>query len=314
MRSGLEARGCEPPAVGNLASGPIRSEGGTLVAHSTDPSDSPGDSLNPGASARHRDRPGASLETTGVVLALAVAVLVAVSGVYVAGRNAPSGGSCASLPETSGATPFAGWLEVNASEWQESGRPVVLFYGAAGSAETAVMSWGVWGALSNFGTVRGVQFGYVGPSAPYPGLPEVIFSNATLASTTLAGIFSETPFNESSALPVPTNCAEQSYVSTYGDGTDPMVVLGGHYVDARGSELDLSQFDAYALSPGVTSTTIGAQITAQSGGAWDLFDSYILLTMALIVEEVGVPVSTLASEYGWSSAVTADVTSLLSQL
>ena len=272
--------------------------------------------LRPGDAPRFSaaDRPAL---VVGVAAGLGIAGLVGLVGTSVLG--------CPSLPP---ATEIAGvgnstWETGPLPSWQENGRPVVFFYGATWCPYCSASSWVIWKALDGFGSVVGVIPSYsYGPPEQSTYTPELVLASASLVGENghpPAVAFQATEYNGSRdqvVLP-PANCEQKAYLAAYDSCSHcgiPFLVVGGRYVHI-GTLADPRELAPWNRTNDPTGATfVESSVASENGTPWTVVQAPVWWMMAVIAEEVGAPVATLASEYGWSTAtqdaVAADVSSL----
>ena len=254
---------------------------------------------------------------SGVVLGLVFSALIAVGGVAFFG--------CPFLPVTT-TSQSAGWTSVGVSSWQQNGEPVVYFYGATWCPYCSASSWAIWAALSNYepghksnpsstSLVPGAQTGSSSPSDVYPNTPEMVLAYIQTTSPTVAFQVSEDTSGVDGQFPATSGCVQQAYVTAYSGNSIPFVAVNGQYVHGGSSLINPSD-----LSPGgqpMSPSTVALQVASENtltGSAWLVVQGQAWWMMAYIAKASGEPVSTLASQYGWStataSAVSADVAAI----
>ncbi len=254
---------------------------------------------------------------SGVVLGLVFSALIAVGGVVFFG--------CPFLPVTT-TSQSDGWTSVGVAPWQQGGEPVVYFYGATWCPYCSASSWAVWAALSNYEPghksnpssttlVPGAQLGSSSPNDVYPNTPEMVLAYVQTTSPTAAFQVSEDTSGVDGQFPGTAGCVQQAYVTAYSGNSIPFVVVNGQYVHGGSSLINPSD-----LRPGgqpMAPSTVAAQVAGEdtaAGSAWLVVQGQTWWTMAFIAKASGEPVTTLASQYGWStataSAVSADVAAI----
>jgi len=234
----------------------------------------------------------------GVVAGLVFSGVVALTGALFFG--------CPVLPPSSSqvAQPGGlGWTRVPASPWQDSGRPVVFFYGASWCPYCSASSWVVWKSLSEFGSVTGNYPSFSSSSDVYAGTPEMVLASASSNSNTVAFQVSEDTSGVDGTFPGTANCVQQAFVSAYSGGSIPFVVVNGQYLHA-GSTLinpqDLQQWSE-SNTGGTGATTVESSVRAGTGAPWDVVSAQVYFMMACMAKSTGQSVSTLASQYGWNT-------------
>jgi hypothetical protein len=245
----------------------------------------------------------------GIVLGLIISGLIAVVAVAFVG--------CPYLPSTSAGTPQPGgqgWVQYPASAWQDSGRPILYFYGATWCPYCSASSWAVWKALSEYGSVSGASFSYSSSTDVYASTPEVILANIGLSSSTLSFQVSEDTSGVEGNFPGTTNCVQQAYVTSYGGGSIPFAVVNGQYVHAQATIINPADLSTWAGGSSGGYTAVANSVSSESGQPWSVVQTQAWWIMAFIAKASGEPVSQLASQYHWSSATTSAVSSDVSQL
>jgi len=246
----------------------------------------------------------------GVVVGLVFSGLVALGGALFFG--------CPILPpQSSGVTQPGGlgWSYYSASAWQDSGRPVVYFYGASWCPYCSASSWAIWKALTEFGTVSGNSPSYSSSSDVYPGTPEMVLAGASISSNTVSFQVSEDTSGVDGTFPGTSNCVQQAYVSAYSSGSIPFVVVNGQYVHGGSTLIDPANLQNWSEGSNPNGATVVEEsVHAESGEPWNVVSSQVYFIMACMTKASGQSVSSLASEYHWSAAVQAGVTNDLNGL
>jgi hypothetical protein len=257
-----------------------------------------------------------ALRTTvisGVVLGLVVSASAGVTGYVAFG--------CPYLPPPSSlaSTPGPGWAKASVSPWQDGGKPVLYFYGASWCPFCSAGSWTMYKALSEFGTVTGAN-GALGFSsltdAAGPGTPEIILANVGYSSSTIAFVVTEDTSGVEGTFPGTSNCFQQAYVSSYGGSSIPFVVINGQYIHAGSEIIAPSSLASYSYSAtgGNGAATVLGQVQAENGSAWSVLEQQSWWMMAFLVKATGESVSTLATQYTWSTATRTAVNLDVDQL
>ena len=240
----------------------------------------------------------------GVLAGLLFAGMVGLVGALVFG--------CPLLPPSSALSSHAaGWTSGGISAWQENGKPVVYFYGATWCPYCSASSWAVWKALTEFGpagSVSGAYTDYSSASDVYPQTPEMVLADIQLSNSAVAFQVSEDTSGSDGTFPSTSGCYQQAYVSAYSGGSIPFVVVNGQYVHGGSTLVGPSQLSAWA---GSGAGTVQTSVAQESGTPWSSIQTQAWWTMAYMAKATGIPVSTLASTYHWSTAtqnaVAADV-------
>lgn len=237
---------------------------------------------------------------SGVVLGLVVAASAGVTGYVAFG--------CPYLPPASALTntPGPGWQKASVSPWQDGGKPVLYFYGASWCPFCSAGSWAIYKALAGFGTVTGANaaLGFSSLTDTAPGTPEIVIANLGYSSSTISLVVTEDTSGVQDTFPGTNNCFEQAYVSSYSGGAIPFVVINGQYIHATSPIIQPSDLSAYSYSAtgGNGAATVLGQVQTENGSAWSVVEQQAWWMMAFLVKGTGESVSTLATQYSWSSA------------
>jgi hypothetical protein len=249
---------------------------------------------------------------TGVVLGLVVSGIIALGGALVFG--------CPVLPPAASATtqPAPGWTSVSVSPWQESGHPVVYFYGATWCPYCSASSWAIWKALTEFGSVSGAYTSYsYGPPEGITYIPEMVLANAQLSSSQISFQVSEYVAGSDGVFPGTSSCYQQAYVTSYGDNSIPFVVINGEYIHGGTSLISPVSLQDWANGANggaaAVQTAVSGENTA-AGSPWLQVETQAWWLMAFMVESCKVSVGQLAMEYHWSSATQQQVMADLQQI
>jgi thiol-disulfide isomerase/thioredoxin len=243
---------------------------------------------------------------TGAVLGLIVAGSAGVVG-YIA-FGCPYLPPASTLASTSG----PGWTKANVGAWQESGKPVLYFYGATWCPYCSAGSWALYKALSGFGTVSGTNaaLGFSSLADVYPGTPEVVLANLQYSSSSVALVVTEDTSGVDGTFPGTSGCFEQAYVSSYSGNAIPFVVINGQYIHASTPIINPATLQAYTYSTtgGSGAATVLGQVQAENGTAWNAIEQQAWWIMAFLAKSTGESVPALAAQYAWSSATRTAVT------
>ena len=255
----------------------------------------------------------------GVVLGLVLSALIGLTGSLAFG--------CPLLPPTSslGSVPNSGWSlgsgssriavdpwqTVPTASWQSGGKPVFYSYGTTWCPFCSASSWAEWKALKAFGQVGGESFGYSSSSDVYPSTPEVILAGLTIDpmgghAPAVAWQVSEDTSGNRANFPPTASCTEQAYVQAYGSGI-PFVVLNGQTMHI-GTLVLPQNLSAWAGGANGGTTNVSNSVLSESGAAWNSISFSAWWLMAFLAKASGVPVTTLASDYGWTIADRTHVT------
>jgi hypothetical protein len=244
----------------------------------------------------------------GAVLGLVISGMIALGGVLFFG--------CPYLPSAASGTgqPAPGWVSYSVSPWHDNGQPVVFYYGASWCPYCSASSWAIWKALTEFGTVTGAYTDYSASGDIYPQTPEMVLANAQLSGSPVAFQVSEDTSGVDGTFPGTSNCFQQAYVSAYSGGSIPFVTVNGVYVHGGSSLIDPNDLKTWAGSGAPTVQSAVANEDTSSGSPWLVVQGQAWWMMAFMAKATGEPVSSLASQYHWSSQTTAQVTSDLAAI
>lgn len=233
---------------------------------------------------------------------------------------------CPLLPPSSSLSPLgnSGWSKVPTGTWQESGQPVVYFYGATWCPYCSASSWALWKALTEFGSVSGTYTYYsYGAPEPYQYTPEMVLSGASMGAKNGNGpaiTFQVSEYNGGSdgTTPSTSSCFQQAYVSAYASGI-PFFVVNGQYMH-DGTLYNPSNLSAWSngANGGAASvqTSVSTESAVQGGNPWQVVQNQAWWIMAFIVLSLGgaSQISTLHSQFGWSTQTTSAVTNYTNQI
>ena len=234
----------------------------------------------------------------GVVAGLLFAGMVGLVGFLVFG--------CPLLPPSSALTSqSAGWSSGGMTPWQDSGRPVLYYYGATWCPFCSASSWAIYKALIEFGNLSGFSFDYSSATDVYPSTPEIAFLPDTqYSSSHISFQFSEDTSGVNPNVPGTSGCFQGAYVSAYGGSAIPFYVINGQYVHGGSTLVNPQPLQSYA---GSGASQVQSQVQAGSGPAWNAISSQAYWVMAFLAKSTGTSVGTLASELHWSSATESAV-------
>ena len=117
------------------------------------------------------------------------------------------------------------------SVWYDNGKPVVFYLGSIACPYCSATSWAFYIALTNFGTLSGIQLGSSNPNDTPSSIPEVEFVTASYASNYLSLDVKEGNDDSSTAVMPSLSLLEQSYVNTYDSHGDiPFFTVGGMFL------------------------------------------------------------------------------------
>jgi len=248
---------------------------------------------------------------TGVVIGFVISGLIALGAVLFFG--------CPYLPSAASATsqPGPGWTSVHVSAWKDNGRVVVYFYGATWCPYCSASSWAVYKALSEFGSVTGVNnaLAYSDPGDIYGSTPEVDLSTISFSSQQVSFQVSEYSGDPSGhPFPGTSNCYQQAYVNAYSQASIPFLAVNGQYIHGGSSLINPVDLQTWQGTGAGTVQAAVANEDTSSGSPWLVIQDQAWWTMAFVAKSTGDSVSALASQYHWSSATTNSVTSDLAQI
>lgn len=252
------------------------------------------------------------------VIGVLVVVVVVLVVLYLTGRLPAISTQSTSTGSSSGGVPPgslppasslssepSGWASGSTiTPWQLNGHPVLFFEGATWSPYSAASSWVIYKALVSFGGLSGVPLNY----SSEDDIPEAVVAGVGVSHGPIAFLVAEDTSGTVGQFPTITNPTEQAYITAYGGSAIPFVVINGQYVHGEASLASPS-----AVSPFTTQQMESAALT-ESGSAWMVIASETYLTLAFIVESLGVTPASLATEYHWSPNLTSGVESALSSL
>jgi thiol-disulfide isomerase/thioredoxin len=260
-------------------------------------------------------KPMRSTLVWGSVLGLVFAGLVGLIGAVVF--------DCPYLPPSTSLSGAAapGWQKVPTSAWQENGKPVLFFFGATWCPFCSASSWALFKALYSFGvTFPSSAFTqYSNTSDSYPGTPEVVLAEAQQGASPIALSIAEDTSGVKDTRVATSGCYQQAYVSAYDPGEGiPFVVFNGQYVHVGTiiSPPDLASWASGANggNTAVKNSVVSEQAAPSGGDPWSSVQTQAWWIMALFAKVVNIPVSTLATEYGWTSTTKAIVADYEGQL
>ena len=224
----------------------------------------------------------------------------------------------ASSLSTSGAS---GWQTGPIAAWQESGVPVVFFYGATWCPYCSASSWAIYKALTGFAAVSGTYTSHSSLSDVYPGTPEMVLAGASLSSKNGHGPgvdfqAAEDTSGVDGTYPATASCYQQAYVSAYASGI-PFVVINGQVVHV-GTLVDPANLAPWNNANGTGGQqTVRNSVVNETGQPWSYVQGQAWWMMAYIARSSGYSssnVGTLANEYGWSKSTQANVTADLASI
>jgi thiol-disulfide isomerase/thioredoxin len=256
-----------------------------------------------------------ALRTTlisGIVLGLVVSASAGIVGYVAFG--------CPYLPPASSLanTPGPGWAKASVSPWQDSGKPVLYFYGASWCPFCSAGSWAIYKALSEFGSVTGANaaLGFSSLTDTDAGTPEIIIADLGYSSSSISLVVTEDTSGVDGNFPGTSDCFEQAYVSAYSGNSIPFVVINGQYIHGGTPIIQPPTLSAYtyAASQGNGAATVLGQVQTENGSGWSAVNQQAWWMMAFLVKGTGESVATLSHQYSWSSATTTAVNLDVDQL
>jgi Domain of unknown function (DUF929) len=210
------------------------------------------------------------------------AVMGAIAGLVIAGGFglAAVAAGCPSLTPNTSAEP-SNWQKAANPAWTSGGNPVFFFYGSVACPYCSASSWSMFLALSRFGQLSGYSYGYSSPTDQAgPNTPEVILAGTALQSQHITLDVAEATDPTTITLPGVSSCVEQAYVSSYGSGGIPFIVIGGTFIHS-GTLVQPSTLH------GMTYQQVQGQISNQSGVAWDAVSGPAYVLEAFMVKADG---------------------------
>jgi succinate dehydrogenase hydrophobic anchor subunit len=166
--------------------------------------------------------------------------------------------------------------------WQQNGASVFFFMGSAACPYCSASSWAMAMALEAFGSLSGTYFDRSNPGDIYPQTPEIVLANAILQSKYVSLQVAEATDDNAIPPSIPTTgCYESSYVSSYDSvGNIPFVVIGGQYFHV-GTMVNPASLQ------GLTAQNVSAQMSSESGPAWNAISPTGYLLEAFLVKTDG---------------------------
>jgi hypothetical protein len=216
-----------------------------------------------------------------------------------------------------------GWTHGGNAAWQDSGKPIVYFYGATWCPYCSAGSWTIYKALSQFGTVTGTSTSFSSLSDVYAGTPEIILGAAQLSSSNVSFQVNEDMSGVEGTFPGTSNCYQAAYVSAYSGSAIPFLVVNGQWIHAGTPIIDPQGLSSYAYSAttpsGTGATTVLGQVQAESGTAWTAVSTQAYWIMAYIAASLGATgtnnvVPYLAAHYSWTGPTTTAVKNDVAQI
>jgi len=166
--------------------------------------------------------------------------------------------------------------------------------------------------------VTGTYTGFSALHDVYPQTPEIVLASASIGAKSghapgVDLVVAEDTSGVDGTYPTTASCYEQAYVTAYASGI-PFVVINGQTIHV-GALVDPGLLTTWNGANGSGGpSTVQSDVVGETGTPWSVVQGQAWWIMAFIAKDLGTPVSTLASEYGWSTAtqnaVAADVSSL----
>lgn len=257
------------------------------------------------------------------VVAVAVAVLVILSltghlsplsSPFASPGSSPGGSaggkSPASLPPASSLSREpSGWASgSNITPWQLNGHPVLFFEGATWCPYCAASSWVIYKVLLSFGGLSGVPLSY----STEDSIPEVVLAGINVSHGPVSFLVAEDTSGTIGQFPPITNSTELAYVTAYAGSSIPFVAVNGEYVHGAGvgsgSLINPTDIQSFTTQQMENATLL------ENGTAWRVISSQTFLVLAFVVVSLGTTVTSLATEYDWSSNLTSGVQSAVASL
>jgi uncharacterized protein DUF929 len=183
----------------------------------------------------------------------------------------------------------SGWQKAGGQSWSSGGVPEFFFYASVACPFCSATSWPVWKALSAFGNMSNVTFGYSTPTDIHPNTPEVILAGARYVSTYVELNVHEDTDPTTIRAPSLDSCTELAYVNSYDGGQVPFLVVGGIFLHA-GTLVDPS------VLSGLTTAQVSSQVTNGSGPAWSALAPATYMLEAILEKTGGNAPAAVASD------------------
>lgn len=217
---------------------------------------------------------------------VAIGLVVGLVGVGLSGYVAQSQGYL-NLQPCSLSYDGGAWCKAPNSQWTDSGKPVIFFFGSEACPYCSASSWAIRDALQAFGTLTGWGYSTSSPTdSAGPNTPEVALDGSSLASNYLSWDPHEDSDNQQINYPA-VSAQENSYVLTYDNGESiPFVVFGATYMHT-GTFIDPSAMCVNGqLGNPYTPSQVQGQITNQSGSAYSAIAPETYLIEAYFVKVI----------------------------
>jgi uncharacterized protein DUF929 len=236
----------------------------------------------------------------GIVLGFVIAGLIGIASTLLFG--------CPYLPPASSETPVAGsgWFKISANSWQDSGRPVLFYYGSTWCPFCSGSSWVLWKTLSEFGgSVPASSFSdYSSSSDTDASTPEVVLANAASSSSVAIQVAEDTS-GVQGTTPGTASCYQQAYLTAYSNGGIPFFVINGQYVHA-GTLIDPKALSSYAAGQNGGDLAVKNSIANETNTApWLAVQGEAWWMMAILAKTTGESLAFLGAS--WSHATQAGV-------
>ena len=237
----------------------------------------------------------------GVVAGLLFAGMVGLVGALVFG--------CPYLPPASTLTTQPdGWTSGGMASWQDSGKPVVYYYGALWCPYCSASSWAIWDALRHFGAASPTP-----PTMGYSaedGIPYVDLASGALSysSSYISFQVSEDTSTNVGTFPTTSGCFQQAYFGAYGGAAIPFVAVNGQYVHGGSALISASVLQAWAGGAQGGTGSVYSSVVGETGTPWSGTQGIQGPTwwlMAFMAKSTGATASNLASQPYVTSVWTA---------
>jgi thiol-disulfide isomerase/thioredoxin len=239
--------------------------------------------------------------TVGIVLGFLVSGLIGLTAILAFG--------CPYLPPASTLASQAGpgWTSASVSPWQDSGKPVLYFYGASWCPYCSASSWSIWKALTEFGTVTGYYTSYSSSTDVYASTPEMVLASTSISSSTISFEVSEDTSGVDGNFPTTSNCVQQAYVAAYSGSSIPFVAVNGQYIHGGQSLNAPSSLASWAGGNNGGASAVQTSVSTESGTPWTAVQTQAWWIMAFLAKASGQSVASLSAQYHWSSGTTSAV-------
>jgi thiol-disulfide isomerase/thioredoxin len=255
--------------------------------------------------------------TYGIVSGFALVGVVAATGIllfgcpYLPPSSSLTTQSASGQPNSDSTLYIPPWTSGSMHPWQDSGLPVLYFFGASWCPYCSAASWSIYKALTEYGSLSGEYISYSSSTDYAPGTPEMVLASAVLSSSTISFQVSEYTGGVDGTFPSTSNCYQQAYVSAYSGSSIPFLVLNGQYIHGGGQLVAPTLLSTWANNG---ASTVQSQVLSESGQAWNVVQVQAWWIMAFLAKSTGESVSQLATQYGWSSATRSAVATDYNQI